>query len=54
MAARTGYAQEHYRTAAECVAGIRKSFARGWELLEIRGAQPGPFTAVFRIEDIES
>ena len=53
MAARIAYAQEQYRTAAECLAGIRKNFARGWELFEIRGAQTGPFTAVFRVEDGE-
>lgn len=48
------YSEEHYRTAAECVNGIRRYFERGWELSQIRGPKQGPFVALFRLEDSQS
>ena len=51
MVTHLSYSEETYRTAEDCLAGIRGYLERGWELSQLRGARNGPFLAIFRMEE---
>lgn len=50
MVTRLSYSEEIYRTAQDCLTGIREYLERGWELSQLEGSGPGPFFVVFRME----
>jgi hypothetical protein len=53
MVTHLAYNEERYRTPVDCLNGIRRHLERGWELLQLRGPSPGPFVALFRMQDEE-
>lgn len=51
MVTHVAYIQSDYRTAEDCLRGIREHVDLGWQISQIRGAQAGPFVVIFRMED---
>jgi hypothetical protein len=51
MVTHVAYCEERYRTAAECLAGIRKRLENGWWLSELRGPMAGAYIVIFGVSD---
>ena len=51
MVARIAYEHRAYRSADDCVEGIREHVERGWTVALMRGGRRGPFTVVYRKEE---
>ncbi len=45
------YQQQSYATPDDCVRGIRDLVALGWNVIELRGGEHGPFLVVCRKDD---
>ncbi len=52
MVAHVAYVQEEYRTADECLRGIREHVDQGWKISQIRGPEHGPYVVIFRMDDL--
>jgi hypothetical protein len=52
MVSHVAYHEVHCRDAEECISAICDLLHLGWNLSQIRGRRNGPFSLIFRMDDV--